>query len=303
MPPDAGRGIAAFSSGRFIGRIRDVPAGVRGCGFTSIQPVQAAASRPGVAYNLGMADPTGNPTDPTPDDPAPMPNRQEQNGVSSPGGDLISPLFPLPNVVLFPGAVLPLHIFEERYKAMTRDALAGDRRIAMALLCPGWEKTYHGRPEIEPVVCVGTILSSERLPDGNYNFLLQGTCRASISKEIVGAPYRIAKLEPLRERPSVPEFLDAQRERMVGLFTAGPLSQTSMGRQFAKLVAASPKVPTDRLADLIAFNFIDNAALKQHLLAEPDVHRRVSITLDAVEALCPCVPSASVRAYRNPSTN
>src|SRR3954464_4040637 len=84
------------------------------------------------------------------------------------------PLFPLPNVVLFPRAILPLHIFEERYKLMTADALAGDRQIAMALLQSGWEKNYYGRPAIEPIVCVGTILNHERLADGKYNFLLQG---------------------------------------------------------------------------------------------------------------------------------
>src|SRR5437764_15065204 len=82
------------------------------------------------------------------------------------------PLFPLPNVVLFPRAVLPLHIFEERYKVMTADTLRGDRRVAMALLKPGWEKNYYQQPEIEPVVCVGRILEHEKLPDGKYNFLL-----------------------------------------------------------------------------------------------------------------------------------
>src|SRR6478672_7469926 len=87
------------------------------------------------------------------------------------------PLFPLPNVVLFPRAILPLHIFEERYKAMTADALRGRREIAMALLRPGWERDYHHKPAIEPVVCVGRILSHERLPDGKYNFLLQGLAR------------------------------------------------------------------------------------------------------------------------------
>src|SRR5437762_11771699 len=83
-------------------------------------------------------------------------------------------LFPLPGVVLFPRAVLPLHIFEDRYRAMMADALAGGRLIAVALLKPGWEKTYYGRPEIEPVVCVGQILSHEKLADGKYNLLLQG---------------------------------------------------------------------------------------------------------------------------------
>src|SRR3954470_5194925 len=110
------------------------------------------------------------------------------------------PLFPLPNVVLFPRAVIPLHVFEERYKAMTADALRGDRRIAMALLCPGWEKSYHARPAIERVVCVGRILSAERLPDGKYNFLLQGEARAVIVAERDdgngdgAVRYRVAKL-------------------------------------------------------------------------------------------------------------
>src|SRR5450432_958575 len=87
---------------------------------------------------------------------------------------LIVPLFPLPNVVLFPRAVLPLHIFEQRYKAMTAAALRGEKLIAMALLKPGWEKNYYSRPEIEPVVCVGRIVAQEKLGDGTYNFLLQG---------------------------------------------------------------------------------------------------------------------------------
>src|SRR5687767_7158030 len=93
------------------------------------------------------------------------------------------PLFPLPSVVLFPRAVLPLHIFEDRYRAMTADALAGDKVVAMALLKAGWEKSYYGRPAIEPVVCVGKILSHEKLPDGKYNFLLQGVQRARVIRE------------------------------------------------------------------------------------------------------------------------
>src|SRR5580658_7087439 len=89
--------------------------------------------------------------------------------------EIAVPLFPLPNVILFPGAVLPHHIFEERYKMMTANALAGDRLIAMTLLRPGWEKDYYLRPAIEPVVCVGMIARWEQLEDGTYNFLLHGT--------------------------------------------------------------------------------------------------------------------------------
>jgi len=115
-------------------------------------------------------------------------------------GPWLNPLFPLPNVVLFPRAVLPLHIFEERYKQMTADALAGKHLIAMALLKSGWEKAYWSRPAIEPVLCVGRIVSSERLPDGKYNFLLQGLLRARIASEAEHHPYRVADLEELPSR-------------------------------------------------------------------------------------------------------
>src|SRR6201986_4186242 len=104
-----------------------------------------------------------------------MTDDQDDHPTQGSGSILASvALFPLPNVVLFPRAVLPLHIFEERYKVMTADALSGDRQIAMALHKPGCETDFDGRPPTEPVVCVGTILSHERLPDAKYNFLLQG---------------------------------------------------------------------------------------------------------------------------------
>src|SRR3954451_15222395 len=132
------------------------------------------------------------------------------------GGLSAVPLFPLPNVVLFPRAILPLHIFEERYKAMAADAIADDRQIAMALLKPGWERNYYGRPTIEPVVCVGLILSHEKLPDGKYNFLLQGQRRARISREIAGVdvPYRVAELHPIEETKHFEIDLDDQRRRL-----------------------------------------------------------------------------------------
>src|SRR5205085_1976564 len=87
-------------------------------------------------------------------------------------------LFPLPNVVLFPQVVQPLHIFEPRYREMTADALADDRLIAMALLQPGWEADYEGRPPIHPICCLGRIFAEKHLPDGRYNLLLRGLTRA-----------------------------------------------------------------------------------------------------------------------------
>ena len=213
----------------------------------------------------------------------------------------VVPLFPLPNVVLFPRAVLPLHIFEERYKAMTARALRTDRRVAMALLKPGWEKSYYSRPTIEPVVCVGTILTHEKLPDGKYNFLLQGTARARIVQEVGEETYRLARLRRLPELNRDEEVLAAERERMLDLFTHGPLGHTAAGRQFARLIGSALATPD--LADLVAFSFLDDVPLKQSLLADTDVCRRVARTLEALDDVRPLVQSASVRTFRNPGVN
>ncbi len=84
------------------------------------------------------------------------------------------PLFPLPNVVLFPHVTLPLHIFEPRYREMVSTALEGDRMIGMVLLRPGWEGDYEGRPPIYEVGCTGLITHAERTTDGRYNHVLRG---------------------------------------------------------------------------------------------------------------------------------
>ena len=94
------------------------------------------------------------------------------------------PLFPLDSAVLLPQQVLPLHIFEPRYRQMVERALDGAGQIAMAVFeGESWKQQYHGRPALRPAVCIGQIVQHERLPDGRYNIILQGVCRARISKE------------------------------------------------------------------------------------------------------------------------
>src|SRR6187397_763902 len=112
------------------------------------------------------------------------------------------PLFPLPNVVLFPGVALPLHIFEARYRAMVADALEADRRIGMVLLQPGrWEPNYEGRPPIYPIGCSGVIASAAKLEDGRYNIVLNGLDRIRIISEDDERAYRRAIVELLPDPP------------------------------------------------------------------------------------------------------
>src|SRR5438045_8841119 len=157
--------------------------------------------------------------------------------MSSAAGSLSGiPLFPLPNVVCFPRAVQPLHIFEDRYTIMTADVLATNRLIAMALLKPGWEKDYYQAPAIEPVVCVGEILSWEQLPDGKYNFLLQGRTRARVISESKWKGYRVAELSALAESPTMEIDLEQERSRLIELFSAVPFGAMPIARQFRELL-------------------------------------------------------------------
>ena len=207
------------------------------------------------------------------------------------------PLFPLPNVVLFPRAVLPLHIFEERYKAMTADAIAGDGLVAMALLKPGWEKCYYSSPAVEPVVCVGRILSHERLPDGKYNFLLQGVLRARIAGEDRSRLYRRGRLEPLAETGAMEIDLENERHRIWTMLSEGTLARLPIVRQFRQM-ACGP-MPTADVADLLAFTFLEDVPLKQSLLAETDVRRRVERVLSALEQIRPRLESAVRRRVKD----
>ena len=109
------------------------------------------------------------------------------------------PIFPLPNVVLFPQVFLPLHIFEPRYREMVADALEGDRLIGMALLRPGWEADYEGRPPVYPIGCAGVITHHDRLPDGRYHLVLRGLEKFRIIEEDHSRAYRVATVESLHE--------------------------------------------------------------------------------------------------------
>src|SRR5712691_8230083 len=110
------------------------------------------------------------------------------------------PIFPLPNVVLFPNVFLPLHIFEPRYREMVADALTSDRVIGMVLLKPGWEHDYEGRPMVYPIGCIGVMTHAERLADGRSNIVLRGVERFRIIEEDHSRSYRRALVEPIPDQ-------------------------------------------------------------------------------------------------------
>jgi len=132
------------------------------------------------------------------------------------------PIFPLPNVVMFPNVFLPLHIFEPRYREMVADALEGDRIIGMSLLQPGYEASYEGRPAVYAVGCAGVITHSERLEDGRYHIVLRGIERFRIEDEDTSRSYRIARVTPLPDTSSTEQRtqLAQQRRRLEAVLVA-----------------------------------------------------------------------------------
>jgi Lon protease-like protein len=174
------------------------------------------------------------------------------------------PLFPLPEVVLFPGVPRPLLVYEPRYRDMVADALKGDRVIGVVLLRPGFEKDYEGRPPIYEIGCAGVIEDYEELSDGRYAILLRGLTTFRIVSEDQRKSYRLARVE------AVPELLDdaelgalsSLRERIAArLYTVLPLGVEPPDpglddREFVNVTAQALTMPETARQDLLERNSV-----------------------------------------------
>jgi Lon protease-like protein len=201
-------------------------------------------------------------------------------------------LFPLPNLVLFPHVMQPLHIFEARYRQMTSDALAGDRLIALALLKPGWESDYEGAPDLYPVACLGKIVAEQRLEDGRFNILLRGLSRARILHELVqGKLYRSARVELLEDVAAPGKQTERNlRQNITRLVKSWFPAQGTVLDQFRKLLKSD--LPLGALCDIIAFALPLPIECKQELLEEIEVDRRVRQLLHHLETTSPPTSAA-----------
>ena len=177
------------------------------------------------------------------------------------------PLFPLPNVVLFPNVFLPLHIFEPRYREMVADAVASDRLIGMVLLRPGWERDYEGRPPIYRVGCSGVITHFEKLPDGRYNMVLRGLDRFQVVEEDHQRSYRRAVIEPLPERPPGEDdrvAIRRQRSKLESLLSSAAQKAAGLETPAAGAAKISDRTMPASMPDEDTIN-----ALAQYLDFEP----------------------------------
>lgn len=202
-------------------------------------------------------------------------------------------LFPLPNLVLFPHAMQPLHIFEPRYRAMLEDALADDRLIAMALLRPDDEENYFGVPAIEPTICVGKIISAVKLPNGRSNILLGGAKRAQIIEELdTTYAYRQARVKLIEDfYPDEKEHMDLLKDELTEALDCWLPDVLRSDEQFRTIFEGN--LPLGVLSDVVANCLPLDVAIKQRLLDEPDVEQRGLMLLDSI---------AEMEDYGEPST-
>ena len=180
------------------------------------------------------------------------------------------PIFPLPNVVLFPNVFLPLHIFEPRYREMVADALKGDRIVGMVLLRPGFEANYQGRPAVYPIGCAGLITHAEPLPDGRYNIVLRGMEKFRVTGEDQSRAYRLAHIEAIPEPLADAErqVIRQHRQKLEALLAA-LVERTGSDPKFP------PAVPDEDLVN----------ALAQYMQLDP-IERQALLEREGVVARC-----------------
>lgn len=190
----------------------------------------------------------------------------------------VVPAMTLPNAVFFPQALMPLHIFEPRYRHMLKDVLASNRLFAVVGLDNARANLSDQFEPPHKIASVGIVRACQESDDGTSNLLLQGLCRVEILEVMMDEPYRHLRIKAL---PSLP------------LAAAEAEDATRLQQDLARLIAVKQKlgatVPTEMadflrgiedpetFIDLAAFSLCENAALKQKLLETLDVRVRFNL--------------------------
>lgn len=189
-------------------------------------------------------------------------------------------LFPLPNLVLFPHVVQPLHVFEPRYRQLVADSLAGDREFALALLRPGDHDQK--RPPLFPTVCLGRIHNEEMLLDGRSNLLLHGRRRARLLEELPSERlYRVARVRWLDDVPVETPVTERALTRTLARSIKRWLDRQETAATVEQLLRSD--LPLGTICDVLAYALPFALEEKQELLDEPAVEGRVRRLLALLE--------------------
>jgi Lon protease-like protein len=205
------------------------------------------------------------------------------------------PIFPLPQATLFPGALLPLHVFEPRYRQLTREVLADNQLLGIARLKPGFEADYEGRPPVFEVCGVGRVIEHKEHPDGRYDLTLAGVARVRIVAEHPpDRLYRAVRAELLRDAPVEPALVVALEAQIATLWRALAAHLPESVRDLQKLThdAADAGVYADRLAATL----VGDPDVSQRLLAETDPAERLRMLVERLQELADTLAPAAARS-------
>src|SRR3954453_14793616 len=212
------------------------------------------------------------------------PSKTPENDVNLQSAVQRLPLFPLPNVVLFPHALLPLHIFEERYRAMVRDILSGARFIAVSLIAADAVEG-EDKPSVQPIAGVGEVVMAHELPDGRFNLVVRGRARIHIDRELPsGRPYRLVAPPELPDFPITDETELVDADQTLRALIGQLADAIPEGGELLRQVVAAQDTPAE-LVDGVASALIVDPALRQQLLETRAVGERLERVAAEVVAM------------------
>jgi hypothetical protein len=188
-----------------------------------------------------------------------------------------APIFPLPNIVFFPGTLLPLHVFEPRYKSMVSEVLRTGTMMGVVQLKPGWDEDYFGAPPVYRTMSVGHIVWHRPLDDGRYDILVEGLHRARIVSETTQGNHRAAEAEILDDitPPGRGDELRRLHASLELILHELLCSLEVFRNTVVPAVLQSPG--PGATADLLAHGLLEGPYEKQCILDEVDVLRRLQL--------------------------
>ena len=184
------------------------------------------------------------------------------------------PLFPLPGVSFFPHTLLPLHVFEPRYRDLVRDSLDGHKLMALPRLDEGWESDYDGRPKILPVCGMGLIVRHQQLPDGRYNIILLGLHRVRVQDEpATDTSYRVARVALLEDDDAKDSAASSAASLRLQAMLSQVLGNDEDRQGEVQRLLSRPRSP-EELCDMAAHLVLREPQSRQRFLATPSILRR-----------------------------
>jgi uncharacterized protein len=195
---------------------------------------------------------------------------------------MIVPLFPLPNVVLFPKTPVPLYIFEERYRTMVREALTGNGELVIALLREGLEANYTGVSAVHDIACLGKIETYEELEDGKYNIVVVGIHRVRLIREVQHSPYRLVEVEKLEDSTynERAEEITSRHSHLGGLFARFTELATGVRQRALELM---PRLDFESLVNMVAMTLNLPIEQKQALLEIGEAYLRCDMLIPILQ--------------------